>query len=136
MQKIEDFMRQNGLTVPKETLNALLTGYAKTGRAEDINRTFDRFDEMKIALLNKDVLDVIFNLYVMGHQSSMRDKVAQQLKKSPESPTVLKSIAEKAVFRRVDGVVHKLLTIFDDTDRTILAKLYVEALRDVPTEQI
>lgn len=113
----------------------MLTGYAKTGRAEDINRTFDRFDELKIALLNKNVLDVIFNLYVNGHQGEI-DKVAQRLNKSSEFPTALKSIARKAVLRRVDGVVHKLLTIFDDTDRTILAKFYVEALRDAPTEQI
>lgn len=38
MIEIENIMRENGFPAQYETLNALLQGYAKTGRLEDINR--------------------------------------------------------------------------------------------------
>lgn len=131
----ESLMQQKRFTVQRKTLKALLTGFAKKGNTEDIIRTFDRFKESKNVLLNEDVLDVIFELYVSGHNGSI-DAVAGRLYKSTDFPDALNSFVERAVRREVDGAVHQLLTIFDDTDRTTLAKFYVMALREASAEKI
>lgn len=135
MQEIENVMKRMGFAVQADTLNALLKGYAKCGKIEDINLTFDRFKEMNIVLLNRDVLDVIFELIANGHHEVV-DEVARRLYKSIELPTSLKSIVEKAMHRKLDAVVFKLLTFVDENDKITLAKLYLEALTQAPAEQI
>lgn len=76
-----------------------------------------------IALQNKDVLDldVIFELYV--------NDVVLRSHNSPESATWLKFFVNRAIHRREDSVVYKLLPISDEDDRIILYKLYVEVYK-------
>lgn len=135
MHEIVDLMKEKGFSMQTDTLNALLKGYATTGRIEDINRTFDRFRELKIVLLNADVLDVIYELHAHGHVELI-DTVVSRLYKSIEFQMSLKSIVVKAVHKNADGLVHKLLSTFDETDRITLAQLYLDALREAPAEKV
>lgn len=135
MQVFHNMMQENGLKVQKTTLTSLLTGYAKIGSIEDITSTFNRFSELKITLLNRDVLEVIFELYVNGHDEVI-EPVVSRLCNSLELSTSLESFVENAVHRKFDGVLHKLLKIFDELNRITLATLYVKALRDAPAQQI
>lgn len=130
--KIVDVMRLKGYKVRKETLIAMLKAYARTGSIENINCTFDRFDDFKISLSNKDVLDVIFELYVSNH-IELIDDVAHRLHKSPEFATSLTSFVNRAIRRKEDSVVYKLLAIFDEDNRITLYKLYVEAYKKQPS---
>lgn len=130
MHLFDNMMQEKGLKVQKTTLTALLTGYAKIGSIEDIKRTFDRFSELKITLLNRDVLEVIFELYVNGHHEVI-EPVVSRLCNSLELSTSLESFVEKAVHRKIDGVLHKLLNVLDELKRITLATFYVKALRDL-----
>lgn len=135
MHEIVDLMKEKGFATQTDTLNALLKGYAVTGRIEDINRTFDRFRELKIVLLNADVLDVIYHLHANGH-AELIDTVVSRLYKSIELQLSLKSIVVKAVRKNVDGFVEKLLSTFNETDRINLAQIYIDALREAPAEKV
>lgn len=134
MLEMENVMTEKGLSVQPDTLKALLKGYAKTGNIEEINRTLDRFGQLKMVLLNKDVFDVIFTLQENGHHD-MIDAVAQRLYKSIEFPASLNSFIVKVIQKKHDDVIRKLMSIFDEADRVTLAKEYIGALQGATTEQ-
>ncbi|XP_005185081.3 leucine-rich PPR motif-containing protein, mitochondrial [Musca domestica] len=60
-------MKQAGLEPSADTYTTLLCCYAKHGDMESINNTLAECEKNEILLLDKDILDVIYNLAVNGH---------------------------------------------------------------------
>lgn len=60
-------MKQAGLEPSADTYTTLLCCYAKHGDMESISNTLAECEKNEILLLDKDILDVIYNLAINGH---------------------------------------------------------------------
>lgn len=74
-------MKQAGLSPSNETYTTLLCGYAKEGNIEAIKSTVEVCDKADIYLLDKDILEVIYNLVINGHTSAV-DQLIERIKKT------------------------------------------------------
>lgn len=60
-------MKQAGLEPSADTYSTLLCCYGKHGDIESINATLAECEKNEILLLDKDILDIIYNLTINGH---------------------------------------------------------------------
>ncbi|XP_075152362.1 bicoid stability factor [Haematobia irritans] len=60
-------MKQAGLEPSSETYTTLLCCYGKHGDLDSINATLAECEKNEILLLDKDILDIVYNLTVNGH---------------------------------------------------------------------
>lgn len=132
MVDIEAKFVEKGFPVQKDTLTALAIGYAKVGDVENLNRTLTRFDEEDLILLNKDLLAIMFELHQSGNAI---EPIADRLQKGHDFKSALESIVTKALRCSGNGFVHKLLTISNENERMVLAKIFMESSVNTSEQQ-
>lgn len=74
-------MKQAGLEPSSDTYTTLLCGYAKQGNMEKIKEMLDTCDKNEIFLLDRDVLEIVYNLAVNGNAAHV-DFLLERIRKT------------------------------------------------------
>lgn len=113
-------MKAKALRVDCNTLNNLLSGYAKAGDSDRLNETLKLYETENIELLNSDLLTVITGLATNGH-SDKCDAFFNRLFKSIEYRYSAKDFIAHSVQHRQFDLIEKLLA--NNADRCPVASL-------------
>lgn len=74
-------MKQAGLEPSSDTYQTLLCGYAKQGNMDKIKEILETCDKNEIYLLDRDILEVIYNLAVNGNAAQV-DALLERIRKT------------------------------------------------------
>lgn len=101
-------MKETGFFLNFYGLEQLLRSFAKLGDIESINKTLEMFEESKVELVNRDILNVIVELAVNGHTEHI-DKFLNRLQPNMELKRSLDNAIAIFVEKGQAKIVPKIL---------------------------
>lgn len=121
-------LKEAGFKLNFYTLESLLQFFAKAGDLENIQKTFDRFQDEKLELLNRDIFRTMCDLAVNGHADKI-DALIPYLKATIEMRRALLSAITNFVENRQSQIVPKLLHLSNGDTNSKVKALIQEMVR-------
>lgn len=129
-------LNENGFKINGDTLATFLRHYAKAGDVENIQKTITKFKTENIKLLNRDVLNAIYELVSNGHVEKI-DLMFDYLTSNAEMQSSLPDAITLFVANQQSTVLPKILQLLDKSVdvKSLYKHLISEMVRYVTSEE-